>query len=311
MKKILLLVPMVALLAAGCNYGKQSSTSTPATTGNQIDTSSWKTYSNEPYAYEYKYPTDWTFTHYTATPVGVEDVVKKGEAIFMVHPDGDDGETVRKSETTQGILAGEKVYIFKRGTGTDYFFINHCKNNTDPDYLDPIGCFTITTWPGINDYDENVLNTILSTFKFTQTQSAVTTSNPTANTKIFTNTQYGFELQYPDKSLLVAKGVVSTSDPKGLVYVVNINTIPHGSDRDGLVGVFDQSLIKTLESLGFTRQNLTTVSYNGVTWTKLPQQDAPSSYLTEKNGKTFWLVYDSKIKQADFETIITTFKFTK
>lgn len=145
------------------------------------------------------------------------------------------------------------------------------------------------------------------------TPTPATTPAPTitSNTKTFTNAQYSFEFQYPNKNLSVADGFVSSFDPKGLVYVVNIFTIPHGSDRDGLVGVFNQSLSQTLGSLGFTGQTLPTVNYNGITWTKLPRQDTPSDYLVEKNGKTFWLGYDGMVKQADFQTIITTFTFTK
>lgn len=135
-----------------------------------------------------------------------------------------------------------------------------------------------------------------------------TTQAQNPNIKIYSNSQYSFEFQYPYKNLSVAEGYVSSIDPQGLEYVINLFTIPHGQDRDGLVGVFNLSLNQTLQSLGFAGQTLPTVTYNGVIWTKLPRQDTPSDYLVEKNGKTFWVAYT---KQADLSTIITSFKFNK
>ena len=138
-----------------------------------------------------------------------------------------------------------------------------------------------------------------------------TSTSQATNLKTYTNTKHGFEFQYPYKSLSVAEGYVSSIDPKNLVYIVNIFTIPHGQDRDGLVGVFNLPLNQTRQSLGFAGQTMPTVNYNGITWTKLSRQDAPSDYLVERNGQTFWLAYSSGIKQSDFESIINTFKFTK
>lgn len=141
----------------------------------------------------------------------------------------------------------------------------------------------------------------------------IRTENETAEWKIYKNEKYGFEFQYPNKNLSVKEGYVSSIDPKNLVYIANIYTIPagpHAPDREGLVGVFNVPLNQALESLAFGDQQLPTIAYNGIRWTKLPRQDTPSDYLVEKNGNTFWLVYGGSIKESDFESIINSFKFT-
>jgi hypothetical protein len=145
----------------------------------------------------------------------------------------------------------------------------------------------------------------------TLTVSAPAPISTSPNSKTFASTQYGFEFQYPYKNLSVTEGFVSSGDPQNLIYVVNIFNIPHGQDRDGLIGVFNLPLTGALQSLGFVGQNLPTESHNGITWTKVPRQDAPGDYLTEKTGKTFWLTYSGGIKQSDFESILNSFKFTK
>lgn len=134
-----------------------------------------------------------------------------------------------------------------------------------------------------------------------------------ANQKTFSNDQYGFEFQYQEKNLSIKEAKVSSSDLKNLVYIANIYTIPagpHSPDREGLVGVFNVPFNQALEALGFGGQQLPTVSYNGIIWSKLARQDSPSDYLVEKNGMTFWLAYGGSIKQVDFDNIINTFKFT-
>ena len=77
MKKLLLVVPIVALLAAGCNSSQQTNNSNSTTTAqtltssnNQIDMSDWKTYSNQIYNFQFKYPSNWSVNDYTYTYQG-------------------------------------------------------------------------------------------------------------------------------------------------------------------------------------------------------------------------------------------------
>jgi len=153
----------------------------------------------------------------------------------------------------------------------------------------------------------------------TNTQTQQTTQTPTpadTNLKTYTNTQYRFKFQYPYKNVSVADGYVSSVDPKGMVAAVDIFTIPHGQDRDAVLGIFNLPLDQAAQSVGFGSGAISSaekVSYNGINWTVIyaPEGNAYGHSLTEKNGITFWIDSDTRISKSDFETIINSFKFTK
>jgi hypothetical protein len=148
----------------------------------------------------------------------------------------------------------------------------------------------------------------------TKTHVSPTPTSQTTDLKTYTNIQYGFEFQYPFKDLSVAEGYVSSGDPEKLVYVVNIFTIPHGQDRNGLVGVVNSSLEQTLQALNRPTVEKQILDYNGIYWTRISRDSVVSDYLVERNGQTFWLgvdPYPGALTKSGFETILNTFKFLK
>ncbi len=149
-----------------------------------------------------------------------------------------------------------------------------------------------------------------------QTQNQNQQSDKNRELETYSNSKYHFEFQYPNKTLSVAEGYVSSIDPKGVIGVVNIFTVPHGQDKDGDIRIFDLPLAKAAQSVGFGEgalQVAKTVNKNGIAWTVIYAQegDTRGHYLTERGGKTFWLSAGDRISQSDFEGILNTFKFSK
>lgn len=146
-----------------------------------------------------------------------------------------------------------------------------------------------------------------------QTQKPVSptptlTPNPTANLKTYTNSQYGFEFQYPASWKRVADA--NTSD--GAITVIYPVSYP-AQDYSARIAVYQSNLTTTQKDNPlFQNKSFSTVTVNNISWTKIQMTGNTGipldsfQYLTEKNGKT----YDVGGSADLTNQILSAFKFT-
>lgn len=135
------------------------------------------------------------------------------------------------------------------------------------------------------------------------------TPNQTADLKTYTNTQYGFEFQYPASWKRVADANSSDGTTVTVIYPVSYPA----QDFSARVAVYQSNLATTQKDNPlFQNKSFSTVTVNNISWTKIQMTGNTGipldsfQYLTEKNGKT----YDVGGSADLTNQILSAFKFT-
>lgn len=188
------------------------------------DTSTWKTYTNNKFGYEFKYPSDHTIysginqnteTFIAATNSDSKVAIADNEKLlFCCEANILSFENVKTDLAPKEWIEGNyKRYSDEPGIGSvkeiDFAGRSAAEFTGAGDlgsvykliavlYPDKSGLLVISEGSKSNNFDQ-----ILSTFKFTNDTSAL---------KTYTNSQYGFEFSYPSK---VNVGLKSTSSVLG------------------------------------------------------------------------------------------------
>lgn len=183
----------------------------PATSAPTIDLKDWKTYTNSQYGFEFQYPSDWKdanraidatdfFTASLQIDVLDLDVLKeRGSAKEVANA------RIKKNNCpgTVDSIGDHLIYatdkdalyaLYCSATSENYVYIIQSSPNAfiQMSYHDDFS----TDWTESNKLV--TFNQIRSTFKFTTvTTSAATTNTDTSGWKTYTNSQYGFNFQYP------------------------------------------------------------------------------------------------------------------
>lgn len=129
---------------------------TVATT-NGVDTSGWKTYRNEEYGFQLKYPEDWEFDKKNAfidnpKSYGIFLYNNKESVKLFIFPVGEFDRGIKAEISNEEVLIDEKKFVKKNYNG---FFIN---SMIDSDFRME-GYYT-------NDQEKLLLNVIVGTFVF-------------------------------------------------------------------------------------------------------------------------------------------------
>ena len=201
-KKLLLVLSIVALLAAGCSSSQQVNV-VPTPTPPADETPSERIYTNSKYGFQITIPNTWT-----EQAGSNSDYVSFTMPGLPTPPTGGAGETGGKNfilianlenkEIPRGTSKGKKVisgvewsiYLYSTIEGDVYNYFTPIKNTNYE--------FTV------HDEDKSLLEQVLNSFK-------LTTTSQTSDWKTYTNSEYGFEFKYPGDMNLKENKLNNTS----------------------------------------------------------------------------------------------------
>lgn len=166
-----------------------------------IDTSNWKTYRNEKYGFEVRYPGEWNVNIIespgieTAIQIMSPSAQKGQEGTHSLGPIFDIRIVVNKAY--QGRITGQKIkFLGKNAIDTGWYTSNvgglpvrDIVIIDDPEITISFGGTLLES----QKTEESLLDPILSTFKFIEPQAII----DTLNWKTYRNEKYGFTFQYP------------------------------------------------------------------------------------------------------------------
>lgn len=261
----------------------------------QEDTSTWKTYRNEQYGFEFKYPSSWTSADQTAgryiTSVQehpdwggasggvfayqIDDVTTKDPFIFAKNRMSESALTVY-SQPEIVFLGGAKAVkqSYKPyeivPPGTEYLFFDK-------------GFVIVFT-------DTQEKAQIIPTFKFTN-------ASDISSWKTYRNDQYGFEFKYPENWERSYVG----SDPKNPGGAIFDLLSLKRKNMEGYVGIDVQYQMTVRVLNGVVTFSERFLSYNGT----LKEDGGPIRPMTLSAD-----VVEAQPEHAVAESVISTFKFT-
>lgn len=343
-------IVVVAVAGAGWWYWNKNYAIGPTPTPTAIpdETANWKTYTNTQYGFEFKYPNDWILKD--GKELGISPMFNYIQ--ITKNLDDNDYERIEFTSSQQDLqtgsnTAGPQIDLggMKWSSGN---FNNGVPGQNAPH--DSLALFTksgstfyeITLYPNDTAIVSSDFSQILSTFKFI---------GETANWKTYTNTQYGFEVKYPN-SYQLRTMPISGSDQwintyfgwqavsgETILVLVSMPDIYPGTDFDA--GSFIVSVTNESQShCGKLRQGdygqaAGTVTVSGVVFSKtqvsgagLGHQGFTNIYAGWHNNKCIIISTDlqtsgyggsdaitsqinSTIIFSALDKILSTFKFTR
>lgn len=153
-------------------------------------TANWKTYEGE--GFSFKYPSDWEFSDRSKVNFDPTVEIRKSDSYLNIYLEELETKGLQNVKTIreEDILVGNKSIKFEFYTSTvtkQLSLHSDLSEKTLPFYA-----INIYLDKETKDSDLQVLNQVLSTFKFTEDQTI-----DTSNWKTFTSTMEGFTLRYP------------------------------------------------------------------------------------------------------------------
>lgn len=297
----------------------KSATSTPS----QANIEGWKTYKNDKFGFEFKYPKEWTVEEYD--PVKAKDVAADSDDILWVNFRTEknilfsieirlksDPFLIKNSTGQANAVIGsssEQVPVYFRETSPNQKYECYGVNNLRGTCSDQFSVMINNSgsWFIIDGLLENgkipsTYTNILSTFKFT--------GQPDTSTwKTYKNEEYGFEFKYPealvenkkyeDKSTLIALQIKGSS----CICSVSISTSSLNS------------FLKPSDNFSYwVKKDYTVDNINGFRIeSETPEGGLKSlDIIIPHNSLVYVISYcDEDNLEQIFDQILSTFKFTK
>ena len=175
-------------------------------TDSQIDTSEWKTYRNDKYGFEFKYPPDFVIgdssdntsnfdVQILVTRYDKRDEPITDDRVFVIKNYSWDSGGLQISDITNSIIGKQKPLDYieqKNGTYTiARFYIISTDERFKYVIISDGKYYTALQFNPIAGNDENFIKQFISSFKFTDSQI------DTSDWKTYRNEKYGFEIKYP------------------------------------------------------------------------------------------------------------------
>lgn len=310
---IVLLMIVVAVVGALVYVVAKRKSPAPTPPASKDDTVNWKTYSNQEYGFEFKYPGEWQLRIeqegglQKALPLGIK--FDTGTSLDLRIEA--DYHTFDYAESHVGFdgqknIGGKTVYFVNITGGTVYWL-----KGTDN------RAFSLAAKYPSSETPEVVYN-IISTFQFTKTDQ-------TAGWKTYVNAKYGFEIKYP--SGLVAETVEGSSNFEKSYLSVDIGTADYikqlksAVDSEGPPLFFRLVAHEPKEKLDPNScgedSTSSRIIIDGLTVTKCERKlfgSVPSVTINFTKNQVVYFGMESNHYQGEekkiIDLIISTFKFT-
>jgi hypothetical protein len=310
------IVAVVALLVVGGGYYFYSQKTKAPAQNNLSDISDWKTCTNSQYGFQIKYPNSFIGS--------VSEKAKAGGILFygenpnklklegyfynQFNPEtlnASSDSTFKKSEIS---VAGIKSYktesiSCKMGCGSsNNIFIPYKNGAIVVGISRGDGTEKTSELIKITDQENKLLDQIISTFKFTDSQG---TSDQTKDWKTYTNTPYGFSIKYPNNLHY------ETGEYPNLNYWYIKFTYNNDSTKSPLVIRVEKSFLGKM-SVENSKNTIPGKNILGVKTTILTGDATGKCQETFLNMKNWSYIFGNYCGQDKlFDTMISTFQFTK
>lgn len=193
----------------------------PISTENQpentdIDIKDWKTYSNEQYGFEFKYPDSWNPKENVNTELQIYSValnqpeISANPKISFTKNPGGVGYEFLKFNLSGTVNVGGVSTQKESFEPTSEFSFSNCNSKNSEGFRINLNKdnneyeIWATYCQSEENFDANIFDQILSTFKFIE-------KDETADWKTYRNEEYGFELKYPQDWFINSESLTQIS----------------------------------------------------------------------------------------------------
>jgi len=287
------------------------------TTMPDIDIADWKTYKNEEYGFEVKYPKDFEGQE-PESGDALSDVLLGAEKTeggnsyyftIKIRPN------YKVDQITSGVKDAEKItvgdrpgykYFYTEGIGESGVALIQIGQDELSIIFDLIGD-SRQDFATANDrkiYVQNMLDQILSTFKFTE-------KDKTADWKVYRNEEYGFEFKYPKDWFIRSESIMYVSivnnrykDAEGEFPYLNISIINNEKNLTLRDWFFEN--IKPKEGEDYELKNVMVKDYNAI---EFSYSRIIKNTLIDFNSNIVSFRAINAIE--NYDQILSTFKFIK